>query len=50
MALRTETVRALETSKLAQAAGGLPLSCGPWCETMSRVLSCLGACSTQNFC
>jgi hypothetical protein len=51
IALRSETVRALETSKLAQAAGGEgKISEGVGCYTITRLFSCVGACSSEHLC
>ena len=50
IALKTETVRALEASQLARAGGAAKPSDGLVCETISHGLSCGGVCSTNLWC
>jgi len=48
--LRTETVRDLAKSQMAQAAGGLAPSENWVCGDISHTISCWGACSTAHWC
>jgi hypothetical protein len=51
LAIRTETLRALDRSDLARAGGAMKNASDGWvCETLSHGLSCWGACSTRMWC